>query len=162
VEALRLFGESNIYLRGIIAYSGFRQCGVPYDRRPRYRGESKFSYWGYFRFAWNGITSFSHKPLLLAAWAGTGLAGLSFLGAIFYLCLQLFVGTRLPGFTTLVLLQLFLAGVQLLSIGLIGSYLGRVFNEVKARPRSIVESELASGEKILGPTQEKAHVARKP
>jgi polyisoprenyl-phosphate glycosyltransferase len=139
ISSLSEFREASPYLRGLISYIGFQQASFPYHRRPRYRGISKFSWWSYFELAWDGITSFSRKPLVVAAWVGAALAGASFLGAGYYLGLYFIVGTGLPGFTTLVLLQLFLAGVQLLCIGVIGTYLGRVFEEVKQRPRSIVE-----------------------
>jgi dolichol-phosphate mannosyltransferase len=146
LEALRLFPESNPYLRGIIAYSGFSQVGIDYSRRARFAGESKFSTWDLIRFAWDGITSFSRKPLMIASWSGFALSTLSFVGALFYGFFHFVVGTKLPGFTTLVLIQLFLAGVQLLCIGVLGAYLARIFDEVKARPRSIVEREISPGQ----------------
>lgn len=140
LEALKSFKEANPYLRGLIAYAGFRQLGITYARRPRFRGVSKFSWWDYFSLAWDGITSFSAKPLRLATWFGFGLSTLSFLAGIFYLILFLAGGVAVPGFTTLILVHLFLAGVQLLSMGLIGTYVGAIFHEVKQRPRSIIEA----------------------
>lgn len=139
IDCLLQFKESNPYLRGLIAFSGFQQKGVSYQRRSRYRGESKFSWFGYIELALDGITSFSRKPLAVASWIGFILFVLSSLAAIFYLALHLIYGARQPGFTTLIILHLFLAGMQLLGIGLLGAYVGRIFDEVKGRPRAIVE-----------------------
>ncbi len=139
IECLKSFKEANPYLRGIISYAGFNQIGVSYNRRPRYDGVSKFKWWDYFQLAWDGITSFSRKPLALATWIGFGFAFLSFSGMFVYLLIHLFIGTRLPGFTTIVLFQLFLAGIQLICLGVLGAYISRIFEDVKNRPRSIIE-----------------------
>jgi polyisoprenyl-phosphate glycosyltransferase len=141
IDALAHFREANLYLRGLIAYVGFNQVGIEYDRRKRYRGESKFSWWDYVSLAWQGITSFSAKPLQVATWLGFALAFVSFLGGFIYLAMYLRGDIIVPGFTTMVLVQLFLAGVQLLVIGLVGKYIGAIFDEVKRRPRSIVERQ---------------------
>lgn len=140
VEHLKTFGEANAYLRGLVSYIGFDQIGIPYDRRTRYSGKSKFSHWEYFKLSVDGITSFSRKPLMLCTWAGFALSALSFFGVLFYLWFHFFVGTKLPGFTTLILVQFFLAGVQLLSVGFMGTYIGRIFDEVKKRPQGIIET----------------------
>ena len=139
LTALASFQEANPYLRGLIAYAGFPQIGIPYARRPRYKGVSKFSWWDYVSLAWNGITSFSAKPLKIATWIGFLMSSLSFMTGTFYLVLFLMGKIQVPGFTTLILVQLFLAGVQLLSMGLMGTYVGAIFDEVKRRPRSIIE-----------------------
>lgn len=141
VEALKEFPERNLYLRGMIAYSGFSQFGIPYERRPRWKGQSKFSWFDYLSLAVTGITSFSSKPLFLVLWVGAALSVLSFLGFLFYLGLWLFGGIPVQGFTTLVLLLLGLAGVNLLCVGAIGRYVGAIFDEVKARPRYILDKK---------------------
>ena len=148
LEGLRRCPERGLYLRGIISYLGFDQVGVPYDRRPRYRGISKFSWWGYVALALDGITAFSRKPLMLAVWVGIGLAVLSFLTGIVYLVLFLTARITVPGFTTLVILVLFLAGVQLICIGILGIYVGSVFEEVKQRPRGIIERIVSSEARV--------------
>ena len=140
VTELKTFKEANAYLRGLISYIGFDQIGIPYNRRKRYSGESKFSYWEYLKLAVDGVTSFSRKPLMICAWLGLMISGLSFCAVIFYIWFHFFIGTRLPGFTTLILVQFFLAGVQLMSIGLMGTYIGRIFDEVKSRPQGIIET----------------------
>ncbi len=140
IEIIKSFDESNPYLRGLIAYAGFNQIGIPYDRRPRFRGESKFSWWEYLQLAVDGITSFSHKQLNIAVWLGFTFSLASFLAVLFYIWLYLFFGIGVPGFTTLILVHLFLAGIQLLFLGVLGTYIGRIFDQVKRRPVSIVES----------------------
>jgi len=139
VECLREFKESNPYLRGLIAYAGFPQIGIPYSRRARYRGKSKFSWFQYWKLAWDGITSFSREPLNLATWCGGVLSALSLGGAVFYFIYYFVMRPQAPGFTTIILCMLFLAGVQLLFLGVLGAYIGRIFDEVKRRPISIVE-----------------------
>lgn len=141
LTALSSFKEANPYLRGLIAYAGFRQIGIPYSRRPRYRGVSKFSWWEYLSLALDGITSFSAKPLKIATWIGFGLSIFSLAASFYYLILFFEGKVSTPGFTTLILVMLLLAGVQLLCTGLIGTYIGAIFNEVKQRPRSIIEKK---------------------
>ena len=145
VDILGSFKESKIYLRGLIAFAGFNQKGIPYDRRPRHRGVSKFSWFEYMALAWTGIASFSSKPLKIVTWLGIILSVISFCGCIFYLALYALVGVPARGFTTMILVQLLLAGVQLLCVGLMGSYIGLIFEEVKGRPRAIVECIRANG-----------------
>lgn len=140
IEAIKTFEESNPYLRGLIAYAGFNQIGIQYDRRPRYQGDSKFSWWEYVKLAVDGITSFSHKPLNIAVWVGLIFSIASFAGVLFYLWLYFYYGVGIAGFTTLILVHLFLAGTQLMFFGILGAYVGRIFDEVKRRPRSIVET----------------------
>lgn len=144
VEALRKCPESHLYVRGLVSFAGFQQAGFEYDRRPRYGGDSRFSYLGYWRLAWDAITSFSDLPLRLATWCGALLAGGSLLAMLFYLCYHFVCGTRAPGFTTIVLALFFLAGAQFLFLGLLGTYVGRIFIEVKRRPRSVVEAVVAA------------------
>jgi glycosyltransferase involved in cell wall biosynthesis len=148
IDALATFKESQIYLRGLIAYAGFSQKGIVYDRRPRFRGVSKFNWYGYVALAWTGISSFSSKPLRIVTWLGTVLSAVSFLGCLFYLALYVVVGVPARGFTTLILVQLLLAGVQLLCVGLMGSYIGFIFEEVKRRPQAFVESVHAGKSQI--------------
>lgn len=150
IEVLRLCRESNPYLRGLISFAGYQQKGIPYDRRPRYDGKSKFSWWDYFSLALDGITSFSKKPLAIASWLGLLFSLTSFLGAVFYFLFHFLVGTKLPGFTTLILVNLFLAGIQLLCFGIIGTYIGRIFDETKSRPRSLVEATYPTDLKGVG------------
>jgi dolichol-phosphate mannosyltransferase len=132
------FNERNPYLRGLVSFIGFRQTGVPYHRGRREKGPSKFGYFDYMRLAWDAITSFSRVPLKFVSYLGCGMSVVAGLGAVFYLVL--FAAGRVPiqGFTTIILALLLLSGIQLLSLGILGEYLSRIFDEVKARPRSIV------------------------
>lgn len=134
LTALEGFKEANPYIRGLLSYAGFRQIGVPYERRPRYTGQSKFSWFQYYGMAWGAITSFSKKPLMLIYWLGLILCAISFSMAVFYA--GLYFTNRIPiqGFTTLILLLLFFSGINLLCLGILSSYIGRIFDEVKRRP----------------------------
>lgn len=148
LEGLRQCPERGLYIRGMISYLGFEQIGIPYDRRPRYKGVSKFNWWGYMTLAVEGITAFSKKPLMLAVWAGLGLAVLSFIAGFVYLVLFLTLKITVPGFTTLVILILFLAGVQLICMGILGLYIGTIFEEVKQRPRSLIAERVSQATNV--------------
>ncbi|MBI3860854.1 MAG: glycosyltransferase family 2 protein [Planctomycetia bacterium] len=158
IECLRQFREANPYLRGLIAYAGFSQTGIVYDRRPRYRGVSKFSWFQYWRLAWDATTSFSHEPLNVATYLGIALSLVSFTGALGYLIFHFAHGTRAPGFTTLIFSIFFLAGIQLICIGVIGVYVGRIFEEVKSRPKSFVETAYPPAPPAAGPPATAEHV----
>jgi dolichol-phosphate mannosyltransferase len=139
LEFLRAANERNIYLRGLIAYAGFDQIGIDYERRARQRGESKFSWFSYISLAIDGLTGFSKRPLFLITYFGAILFAVSLLLSSYYLALFVFSSVPVKGFTTLVLFQLFFAGVILMSVGITALYVGRIFDEVKARPPYIFE-----------------------
>ena len=141
VDAIRRMPERNRFLRGMVPWVGFRQTGVTYERRARYAGESKFSSMRQMLpFALDAITSFSYFPLQLATFIGFGLAGLSALAIIVVIVLRLFgPSDPLLGQATTLVTVLFLGGVQLISLGIIGEYLGRIYDEVKGRPLYLVE-----------------------
>ena len=149
LDALPRFKESSLYIRGLFSYIGFRQTGIPYSRRRRYRGQSKFRLWDYFSLAIDGITSFSTKPLFVVAQLGLALSCLSLLAIIFYLGLYLRGHVVVRGFTTLVILQFLLSGIQLICLGLNGMYIGRIFDEVKSRPRSLIETTYPPSDKAI-------------
>ncbi|MCC6848791.1 MAG: glycosyltransferase family 2 protein [Deltaproteobacteria bacterium] len=139
IEHLRSFSETTLYVRGLISYIGFNQVGVSYDRRPRYDGKSKFNWWQAVRMAWHAIASFSGLPLLIVAYLGVIFSGITFVVTIAYVCFYRVLDSP-PSPTLLILLvAFFLVGIQLLGMGLIGAYVGRIFEEVKQRPRSIIE-----------------------
>lgn len=139
IEHLRSFSESTLYVRGLISYIGFNQVGVPYDRRPRYDGKSKFSWWQAVRMAWHAIASFSGLPLLIVAYLGVIFSGVTFVLATVYVGLHLVLDFTLSPALLIFLAASFLVGIQLFGMGLIGAYVGRIFEEVKQRPRSIIE-----------------------
>jgi len=143
VNAIRRMPERNRFLRGMVPWVGFRQTGIEYERMSRFAGESKFnSVRQMLPFAVDAVTSFSYFPLRIATYLGFIMAGLSGLAILSVILLRLF-GPQAPLFgqaTTLVTV-LFLGGVQLISLGIIGEYLGRIYDEVKARPLYLVDKK---------------------
>lgn len=137
-DALARCGEYNRYMRGLIAWLGFRQTGVYYERRPRNAGVSKAPFWPTFFFMINAITSFSLKPLRLFSALGILMIGFSLIAIMIYTGLY-FVGSPPPGITTLIILALFGIGINSLGIGVLGEYLGRTYAEVKERPLYLVQ-----------------------
>lgn len=132
------FGEHNPYLRGLISFAGFKQTGIPYKRDVRATGKSKFTFWSYCSLAFDAITSFSHVPLKLVSMIGLAISFLSFFGLVCYVGFYFAGKIPVRGFATLVLIMLMVAGIQLLSLGVAGEYICRIFDEVKQRPRTIV------------------------
>lgn len=141
VDQLKRLREKDRFVRGLVSWIGFSQTGVTYARDPRYAGETKYPYRKMFKFAFDGITSFSTMPLKLATVMGYGASALAFayLASVF---VQKLLGYTVDGWATIMVAVLFLGGVQLICLGILGEYLGRVFNEVKARPMYIVEESV--------------------
>jgi glycosyltransferase involved in cell wall biosynthesis len=136
---LRQLREKDRFVRGLVSWIGFPQTGVPYDREERYAGSTKYPYRKMLQFAVDGITSFSSMPLKLASWLGY----LASLFAFLYLLsvfVQKMMGHTVEGWATIMVAMLFLGGVQLICIGIIGEYIGRIFNETKSRPMYVIES----------------------
>lgn len=148
IEELRLLNESHGFLRGLVAYVGFKQAFIEYDRDERYAGTGNYNrFTGSLKIGLNGLISFSSRPLFMMSIGGFALAGLSFLLGFWYV-LQKLIGIDLtPGLSTTVLLVSFFAGVQLLGLGLIGEYVGRIYDEVKRRPKYIVDRQVNFGER---------------
>ncbi len=148
IEELRLLNESHGFLRGLVAYVGFKQTFIEYDRDERYAGTGNYNrLTGSLKIGLNGLISFSSRPLFLMSIGGFVLAGLSFLLGAWYV-LQKLIGIDLtPGLSTTVLVVSFFAGVQLLGLGLIGEYVGRIYDEVKRRPMYIVDRQVNFGER---------------
>jgi dolichol-phosphate mannosyltransferase len=143
VEALKGMRERYRFIRGMTSWVGFRQTGVNYVRQERFAGETHYPFRKMFRFALDAITGFSYVPLQLATYLGFIIAGLSAIAALAVVYARLFMGAR-PFFgqaTTLVTV-LFLGGVQLITLGIIGEYLGRIYEEVKDRPLYVVREAL--------------------
>jgi dolichol-phosphate mannosyltransferase len=141
-DALRDLGEQHRYVRGLAAWIGFRATGVPYERHARHAGETKYPLKKMLKFALDGITNFSYLPLQLATYAGFLIAGLSVLGVLVAVALRLFGGHALTGQATTLVSVLLLGGIQLIFLGVIGEYLGRIYDEVKARPLYILDESL--------------------
>lgn len=140
VEAVCSLRERARFMKGLYSWVGFRQVILAYDRAPRAAGTTKWNYWRLWNFAIEGITSFSTAPLKLASYAGFAVALSAFLFGVKVLINTLLFGDPVQGFPTLITVVLFLGGVQLIALGVIGEYLARVFVEVKQRPLYVVES----------------------
>lgn len=140
IEEMRRLNESHGFLRGLVAYVGFKQAFVEYDRDERFAGKGNYNrFTGSIRIGLNGLISFSSKPLQMMSVMGAGLAGFSFLLGSWYV-LQKLCGVNLsPGLPTTVLVVTFFSGVQLLCLGLMGEYIGRIYDEVKHRPMYIID-----------------------
>ncbi len=142
VDAIRNMKERNRFLRGMVPWVGFKQTGVKYERAARYAGEAHFnSIRRMLPFAIDAITSFSNFPLQLATYAGFFIAVLSALAIFTVIILRLTTETELTGQATTLVVVLFLGGVQLISLGIIGEYLGRIYDEVKGRPLYLVDKK---------------------
>lgn len=138
VEALKQMRESERYTKGMFCWIGYKKKEIIFDRGDRVAGESNWNFWSLFGLAIDGITSFTTVPLRIATVLGAIIALGTFFFMLFYILKTLIVGDSVRGFTTLVSLILFLGGVQLLSIGVLGEYIGRIFNETKKRPIYLV------------------------
>jgi len=138
VAVMRQMREKHRFLRGMSAWVGFKQVGVNYKRKPRYAGETKYPLNKMIKLALNAITSFSYFPLQLATYIGFIAAGLSVLAIPIVAILRLTTGTVLLGQATTLIIVLFLGGVQLIALGIIGEYIGRIYDEAKGRPLYIV------------------------
>lgn len=138
VDALKKMPERNRFMKGLFSWVGFKQTSIYFDRPARYQGESTWNYWRLWNFALDGITSFSFIPLKVWSYIGVLVAIPSFFYASFLVLRTLIFGIDLPGYASIMVAILFLGGVQLVSLGVIGEYLGRVYEEVKRRPLYLV------------------------
>lgn len=142
VEILRHMPERHRFLRGMVAWTGFRQTSIRYDRPERFAGETKYPLTKMVRYALDGILSFSIKPLQLAIGLGLVTVCLSVAGIFYALFLRIFTSVWVEGWTALMIAVLFLGGVQLLSLGIIGEYIGRIYGEVQRRPLYVVRDRI--------------------
>ncbi len=150
VAAFRALPERNRFIRGLVSWIGFPQTAVSYRRAAREAGQTKFPVRKMLRFALDGITSFSYFPLRLATWAGFAVSTFAFLYIVVVLVLKA-VGVSWSGYTSLMASILFLGGVQLLMIGIMGEYLGRIFDEVKRRPLYLVGERTDDDDSVIPP-----------
>ncbi|MBY0022431.1 glycosyltransferase family 2 protein [Paenibacillus polymyxa] len=142
VEALNKLPEQHRFMKGLFSWVGFKQTSISYYREPRYAGKSSFNYWKLWNFAIEGITSFSFAPLQIATYLGLVIAGLSLLYAIYLIVATITLGNAVAGYPSLMVAILFFGGVQLMTLGLIGEYVGRIYNESKRRPLYLVKEEI--------------------
>jgi len=139
LDAIKRLRERQRFMKGLFAWVGYRQKAIAYDRDPRHAGSSKFNYWRLWNFALEGITSFSSAPLKVATYLGLLTSLLAFVFGLFVFAKALIYGDPVRGYPTLMLVILFLGGVQLIALGMIGEYLGRLYMEVKQRPLYLVD-----------------------
>ena len=139
VDALRKFRESERYTKGMFSWIGFNKKEILFDRDPRVAGSTKWNYWKLIDLAIEGITSFTTKPLRISSFLGVIISFCAFVYIVIIIARTLIMGEAVKGYPSLMAVILFLGGVQLLSLGIIGEYIGRVFNETKRRPLYFVE-----------------------
>lgn len=142
VEALKQLREHHRFMKGLFAWIGYKQIALQYNRAPRAAGTTKWNYWKLSNFAMEGITSFSIVPLRIATFAGFLISLAAFGYGGFIMLKTLFFGRDLPGYASLMVMVTFLSGIQLLTIGILGEYIGRIFGETKNRPLYFIEEEL--------------------
>ncbi|KUO96942.1 glycosyltransferase [Ferroacidibacillus organovorans] len=138
VESLRTIKEKHRFIRGLVSWVGFRQIGVPYERAERFAGESKYPLRKMLKFSLDGITSFSFRPLQWASKLGMASSGIGFLFILVLLYLKIFTTLTIQGWTSLMVVVLFLGGIQLFMLGVLGEYIGRIYDEVRDRPLYLI------------------------
>lgn len=151
VEALKKVRERNRFIRGLVSWLGFRQIGVRYVRHERFAGETKYPLKKMLKFAFDGIASFSFLPLQLATYLGFVVSVSSFLGILYVLYLRMFTQETILGWASLMAAILFLGGVQLITLGIIGEYIGRIYDEAKGRPLYFTQEVLGFNQEISPP-----------
>jgi polyisoprenyl-phosphate glycosyltransferase len=138
VDALKLLPERTRFMKGLFAWVGYRQASVMFDREARYQGVTTWNYWKLWNFALDGIISFSFLPLKIWSYLGITISLVSLLYASFLVIRTLRSGIDVPGYASLMVAVLFLGGIQLITLGIIGEYIGRIYEEVKGRPLYLV------------------------
>ena len=149
VEQVKLLPERSRFMKGLFAWVGFQSIGVPYTRPARAAGDTKFNFWKLWNFAIDGFTSFSTAPLRVWTYFGGVVAVLSIVYALFIITRTAILGIDVPGYASLLVFILFFGSIQMISVGILGEYIARLFAEVKQRPIYIVDETLggASAEK---------------
>ena len=145
LDAFKLYGEVNIFIRGIFPFIGFKSCKITYKRDPRFAGKTKYPLKAMLKFGFEGITSFSVVPLRIASVVGAFVCFITLIASVWGF-IAFFTDNTVPGWTSTVLPIYFLGGVQLIFLGLLGEYIGKIFLEVKKRPRYIVRNVLSKNE----------------
>ncbi|WP_017306160.1 glycosyltransferase family 2 protein [Spirulina subsalsa] len=138
VEALKTLPERTRFMKGLFTWVGYKQTAVYFDREPRFQGKTTWNYWKLWNFALDGIISFSSLPLKVWSYMGLAVSIFAFFYAVFLIIRTLMLGVDVPGYASTIVSVLFLGGIQLISLGVIGEYLGRIYEEVKGRPLYLV------------------------
>ncbi|MDP3268711.1 MAG: glycosyltransferase family 2 protein [Legionella sp.] len=149
VNALQNLPERNRFMKGLYCWVGFKQAAIPFEVQPRKSGTSQWSFHSLMNLAITGITSFTSFPLRMIAIGGVGVAGISIVYAIWIILSTLIWGIQTPGWATIVTTITFFGGLQLLAIGMVGEYIGRIFDEVKQRPHYIIDEENSFDDSVL-------------
>lgn len=139
IETVKQLPERNRFMKGLLAWSSLRAVGVNFQRPERLVGDTKFNYWKLWNFAMDGITSFTAWPLRVWGFVGFGISLLSFIFLMYIVISALFFGVHTPGYASTISVVLFLGGIQLISLGVIGGYVSRIYTELKHRPIYLVE-----------------------
>ncbi|WP_330203658.1 glycosyltransferase family 2 protein [Cyanobacterium sp. Dongsha4] len=138
VKALRKIPERNRFMKGLFSWVGYKQTAIYFDRLPRYGGKTSFNYWKLWNFALDGITSFSSIPLKVWSYFGLFISFISLLYGLFLVLKTIILGVDLPGYASTIVAILFLGGIQLITLGVIGEYIARIYEEVKQRPLYLI------------------------
>ncbi len=141
IDALKLLPERNRFMKGLFAWPGYSSVGVPYERPARTVGSTKFNFWKLWNFALDGITSFSTWPLRIWTYVGATVAAISLLYMVFIIMKTIIFGADWPGYASIMSAILFLGSLQLISVGILGEYIGRMYIETKKRPAYIIDSK---------------------
>jgi polyisoprenyl-phosphate glycosyltransferase len=142
VEALKVVRERNRFMRGLAAWIGFRQTSITFVRDVRYAGKTKYPLRKMMRFALNGLTSFTIVPLQLSTYLGFAVSLISLFYMVYVIGRKLFTDQFVPGWASVIVAVLFLGGIQLISLGILGEYIGRIYEEVKQRPLYVIEESV--------------------
>ena len=143
VNYLNEFDEPNAFLRGLVAYVGFKQTFVEYDRDERFSGIGKYNkYLGSIKIAFNGLFGYGSKPIFFMSLIGFMFAFLSFLIGLYYIIVKIFDPNITPGLSSTILIISFFSGLQLIALGILGEYIGRIYDEVKKRPKYIIDKKI--------------------
>jgi polyisoprenyl-phosphate glycosyltransferase len=148
VEVLRTLGEKARFSKGLYAWIGFKATGVPFVVEERRFGTTKWSFRKLFRFAFDGIAAFSTVPLRIWTYIGFLISFLAIATAVYFMIRTLLFGTDLPGFPSLIVSIMFFSGIQLMSLGIVGEYVGRIFAEVKRRPLYVVAERIGGAAEV--------------
>ena len=152
VEAIKKLPERTRFMKGLFSWVGYKQTSILFDRESRFSGKTTWNYWKLWNFALDGITSFSSLPLKIWSYIGLIISFVSLLYASFLVLRTLIFGIDVPGYASLMVAILFIGGIQLITLGVIGEYLSRIYEEVKGRPLYFVREEygFAKKEKTIG------------
>ncbi|UVK97765.1 glycosyltransferase family 2 protein [Pseudomonas sp. B21-048] len=148
VNVIRALPEHQLFMKGVLSWAGFTTAVVEYERARRVAGRSKFNGWKLWNLALEGITSFSTVPLRLWTYIGGGISIFAVLYAVYMVLDKIFFGNNVPGYPSLMTAILFLGGVQLIGIGILGEYVGRIYIEAKHRPRYVVKDVIGGKDRI--------------